>query len=387
MTINMHISSGSQTATTTPTSRSKAKNAIEFSKQAEKLGLLRSQQADGSTGRLAAEAKFITAQDPIIQTQNGGRLPAVPLSEALKLNRLRDELEDRDPSQSCPARFETRDGLDGTIHGVRPPAEAQEQQSSEADATLGRAIPPTRTNPLFPPLPMYGPPTPLRDLQAIAFRVSSGILSFLFLLVIMLGAFFTSVPEIARNVRLWWTLGDAAKARPFYAEEKRRAERREREDAAWAARDRGDEKQELNQNEEFVSTEGGLDPLVCDVAYYARRVGLDCETFHVQTEDGFIIELWHIYNPLEQKPKSAKAHEPHSPNVFGSKSHHRGDRYPVLLIHGLLQSSGAYCCTDENSLAFYLVKGLRRNYSPSCENGTSSGIGKVDPCNRTGPPC
>lgn len=30
--------------------------------------------------------------------------------------------------------------------------------------------------------------------------------------------------------------------------------------------------------------------------------------------------------------------------------------YPVLMIHGLLQSSGAYCTNDDDSLAFFLCK-------------------------------
>jgi len=340
----------------------KAQHAVEFSAQAEKLGLLRSQQAGGSTGRLAAEAKFITPQDPIIQTQNGGRLPAVPLKEALKLNKLRDELEERETEGGPPCKFLTREGLDGTIHGVQPPEEEEKQQSSRADAPLGRAIPPTRTNPLFPPLPMYGPPTLMRDVHALAFRASSVVLSFLFLLVIILGAFFTSIPDVWKNIRLRIKLGDPARARPFYEEELRRAEERELVEQKWENRRHGEEK--LRQDrEEFVPTAGGPDPLVCDVAYYARRVGLDCETFHVQTEDGFIIELWHIFNPLEHRSKPPHAHEPYSPSIFEHKGSpwpgqdaSRPSKYPVLLIHGLLQSAGAYCCTDDNSLAFYLAK-------------------------------
>jgi pimeloyl-ACP methyl ester carboxylesterase len=366
MTIHTQHTHGSTTTTTTTSpAPSKAKNAVEFTKQAEKLGLLRQQQAQGSTGRLAAEAKFITAQDPIIETQNGGRLPAVPLTEALKLNRLRDELEDRDPDGSAPAKFSTREGLDGTIHGVQPPDELEKQQSSKADAPLGRAIPPTRTNPLFPPLPMYGPPTLMRDVHALAFRASSAVLSFLFLLVIILGAFFTSVPEVLERVKLRIKLGDSAKARPFYEEEIRRAELRRKEEEAWAKRSQSSEKKPIAAGkEEYIPTEGGPDPLVCDVAYYARREGLDCETFHVQTEDGFIIELWHIYNPLDCKPKPPQAHAPHSPNIFSAKptinapspTDKCSRKYPVLLIHGLLQSSGAYCSTGPHSLAFYLAK-------------------------------
>ena len=32
------------------------------------------------------------------------------------------------------------------------------------------------------------------------------------------------------------------------------------------------------------------------------------------------------------------------------------EKYPVLLMHGLMQSSGAFCVNDENSLAFFLCK-------------------------------
>jgi len=99
---------------------------------------------------------------------------------------------------------------------------------------------------------------------------------------------------------------------------------------------------------------------MCDVAYYARRVGLDLETFRVQTEDGFIITLWHVYNPQEYAPLSPEQRRERGPVVFDSKkrpnSSQSNRRYPVLLIHGLLQSAGTYCTNDDDSLAFYLCK-------------------------------
>jgi pimeloyl-ACP methyl ester carboxylesterase len=349
----------------TPTTRSITKHAVEFAEQAKKLGHRMPHQLDGSKGELATEAKFITAQDPIIETENGGRLPAVPLAEALKLNRLKDELEGRDPNDHQPTKYGTREGLDGTIHGVQPPDDLEQQQSSKADAPLGRAIPPTKTNPLFPPLPVYGPPSAMRVVQAMLFRMSSAILSFLFLLVIILGAFFTSVPAVFERVRLSIALGDSAKARPFYYEEQQRAKLRKEAHEEWERREEKGEKPATRttggEKGDFVPTEGGPDPLVANVSYYARRCGLDCETFEVQTEDGFIIELWHIYNPLTTKPKSSEEHKPHDPNVFTNEPHQLPTdpnlrKYPVLMIHGLLQSSGAYCCSDDNSLAFYLAK-------------------------------
>ena len=108
---------------------------------------------------------------------------------------------------------------------------------------------------------------------------------------------------------------------------------------------------------------------MCDAGYYARRVGLDLEEYKVQTEDGYIIDLWHLYNPKEYTPASALHRKQHDAVVFpktadnGSSgrtsdaSQKSGKRkYPVLLVHGLLQSAGAYCANDDNSLAFFLAK-------------------------------
>ncbi|EQB58028.1 sterol esterase [Colletotrichum gloeosporioides Cg-14] len=113
--------------------------------------------------------------------------------------------------------------------------------------------------------------------------------------------------------------------------------------------------------DEFVPTEGGPDPIVCDVGYYARRVGLDVEEFQVQTEDGFVIDLWHVYDPKEYTPLSEKERADRGPDVFTTsrkklKDPEQKKKFPVLLMHGLLQSSGAYCTNDEDSLAFYLCK-------------------------------
>jgi len=61
---------------------------------------------------------------------------------------------------------------------------------------------------------------------------------------------------------------------------------------------------------------------------------------------------------------------PHSPDVFpygsttndsangvsGSQYPQGEKKYPVFMIHGLLQSAGAYCTSDDDSLAFFLAK-------------------------------
>ncbi|CAO2656889.1 Nn.00g056920.m01.CDS01 [Neocucurbitaria sp. VM-36] len=352
--------------------KTKTQAAIEFAQQAERLGQYAPDQESGSTGSTQAiEAHFVTAQDPVIQTADGGRLPAVPVEEATKLNQLRDILDDRDPAQKEPVEAHIREAKDGTVHGLLP-KEDEQKGEGKSDAPLGDTKAPWKTNPLFPPLPMYGPPTLGRKLQCWLFRVSSGILSFLFLLVIILGAAFTSLPGMAEHLWLRFTFRNPDKRRPFYEEEDRRKRARRLQEKAWKKQHTTQSEKKLSIDEEgentdeFVPLEGGPDLLKCDVRYYARRVGLDCEIFNVQTEDGFIIELWHLYNPREYKRTKNKQREPHSPDIFpdigsshgvaGSQYPPGEKKYPVLMIHGLLQSAGAYCTNDDDSLAFFLAK-------------------------------
>ncbi|KAF2452462.1 Alpha/Beta hydrolase protein [Lineolata rhizophorae] len=372
---------------------SKASTAIAFAHQAERLGQYTSSQepaASAGASTQAVEAKFITPQDPVIETASGGRLPAVPLAEAQKLNALKDDIEGcRDPSVHGPKHANVvRQAKDGTLHGVSPESAESSHQSTEPGAPLRLAVPPSRTNPLFPPLPMYGPPTLLRTLQCWSFRASSAVLSLCFLLVIMLGAIFTSIGPAIGNAWLRVTFRDPRKLRPFYEEEERRRRERRREEREWnrkkgkaAGQQRGKGKRKVkseavsSDEDEFVPTEGGPDKLLCDVGYYARRVGLDCESYSVQTEDGFIIDLWHIYDPRRERPAPKDKRRERSPEVFiehddaeGRRNSTRAQRsgggsaskakrkYPVLLIHGLLQSAGAYCTNDDDSLAFYLAK-------------------------------
>jgi len=342
---------------------SKTQAAIEFAQQAERLGQYAPHQENDVTGSTqAVEAKFVTPQDPVIQTAEGGRLPAVPIEEATRLNKLRNTVESCKAFQDAPVESKIRVAKDGTVHGVLT-KEVDQKGKGEFDVPLGDSKAPWSTNPLFPPLPMYGPPTLMRKLHCWTFRISSAILSFLFLLVIILGAIFTSIPGWIEHVWLRLTFRNPYKRRPFYHEEEKRRKARRLEEKAW--------KKLVGNNEngkdadEFVPLEGGPDPLKCDVRLYARRVGLDCEIFEVQTEDGFIIELWHLYNPRDYKPATERERSPHSPETFpqhnsdslaGSQYSKGNKKYPVLMIHGLLQSAGAYCTNDDDSLAFFLAK-------------------------------
>ncbi|MCJ1308760.1 hypothetical protein MMC25_002414 [Agyrium rufum] len=333
----------------------------------------------------ATEAVFITPQDAVIKTADGNRLPHIPLDEARKLNELKQRASSSQTRIDSPAQVNGQH----TSIGSEPSSVAQDAgdrtitkiRSSEEismEAPLDTLAPPSRTNPLFPPLPLYSPPSIIRNLQCTTFRVSSFFLSLGFLAVIVLGSAFTSIPLMLRHIWLRMTFRNPDARRPFFEQEQQRRKERKEEARAWRDKrkrrfsrtkssDSADEK--ADDCEVYEATEGGRDPLVCDAAYYARRVGLDIEEFKVQTEDGFIITLWHVYNPKEYNPIPASRRAHHSPEIF-PQDHNAGAndhssqwknpdakrRYPILLVHGLLQSSGSYCVNDDGSLAFYLCK-------------------------------
>lgn len=350
---------------------SKPQAAVEFARQSERLSqYLPSQENHAAESTQAMEARFVTPQDPVIQTADGGRLPAVPIEEATKLNRLRNAVESQRCFQDTPDKSKSRVAKDGTVHGL-PVQDGEEKGEGKTDVALGDAKVPCKTNPLFPPLPMYGPPTFLRKVHYWAFRISSAILSLLFLLIIILGATFTSIPGWFHRLWLRVTFRNPANRRPFYHEEVRRRKARQSEEKSWRKKHKGSQKSPINSSErgenadEFVPLDGGQDPLKCDVRLYARRVGLDCEIFEVQTEDGFIIDLWHLYNPRDYKRSDETRRSADCPDIFpqnepegiaNSQYSEGTKKYPVLMIHGLLQSAGAYCTNDDDSLAFFLAK-------------------------------
>ncbi|KAF2214908.1 hypothetical protein CERZMDRAFT_82801 [Cercospora zeae-maydis SCOH1-5] len=354
------------TENTGPGMEGKKDKVMEYARQAEKLGVLRIDQEDENSGcTQAVEAKWITPFDPVVETADGQRIPGISVKEAKKLNRLRDEAQGREARR--PPESALREGKDGTTHGIQHGHENIGQQNEASDATLREAVPDSTTNPLFPPLPLYGPPTVWRTIQCMFFRVTSAMLSLCFLLAIVCGAIVDAVPKMFEAATKKAILKDFSKQRPFYAEEQQRKQEREEAERAWTNSKRGSQtpsgEKGIPQDGEFVPTEGGPDPLVVDVSYYARRVGLDAETYEVQTEDGFLIELIHIVNPRDDQASPSRGHGPRGPDVFRAGcnvSSFAGTegrkKYPVLLMHGLLQSAGAFCCNDDDSLAFYLAK-------------------------------
>lgn len=80
--------------------------------------------------------------------------------------------------------------------------------------------------------------------------------------------------------------------------------------------------------------------LVKDVKYYARSCGYDIEDQEVVTEDGYKLRVHRVIAPSQQ----GRVH-----------SDGRGG-YPVIIQHGLFQSSGSFVTSEERSLAFWLAE-------------------------------
>jgi pimeloyl-ACP methyl ester carboxylesterase len=346
--------------------------AEEYESQAQKLSLDSSSPGADGVGR-AVEAKFITPLDPVIETSDGNRLPAVPIQEAHKINLLKNRTDGR-PYHPARPRGLSRFGGGSTGLSAKNQAGLIEDEQKSQSSRLSEAVPTLHTHPLFPPLPLYGPPSILRDMQCAFFRATSAFLSTAFLAVIVLGALFTSLPKLAKYTWVRLTFRDPATARPFYQEELSRAATRKVQTEEWRSRKRkrtttkaADSGRTTPASDEDELLKYTPDKLVCDIQYYARRVGLDAERFKVQTEDGFILTLWHIYDPKEYKQKADEERGFDAPCVFSDSQEKLSPpgrtkpgpghgKYPVLLMHGLLQSAGAYCANDDDSLAFFLCK-------------------------------
>ncbi|GAO19502.1 hypothetical protein UVI_02054330 [Ustilaginoidea virens] len=218
------------------------------------------------------------------------------------------------------------------------------------------------SKPLCPPLRVRGPPSFPSPFRALFFRTSAFVLSSTFLAVVVVAALITSIPTLAKKVIYILTFRDINTLRPFYEEECRRADTRREKQRAWehyeSAENIGGDQE--GTADDYPPTEGGKDRLLCDVGYYAKRVGLEVDMFHVCTEDDFVISLWHVYDPKEYLVQDASEADA---GVNGEKVPRkvlkpqiRKPKFPVLLLPGLLQSSGAYCCNDDDSLAFWLCK-------------------------------
>ncbi|CAL3966224.1 unnamed protein product [Diplocarpon coronariae] len=244
-------------------------------------------------------------------------------------------------------------------------------------AVNSTAYPLPSTNPLFPPLPTYGPPTIKNHIKWTLQQLVATILGTFGMIVLLISFVLRSLFALPTR------LVTPRPARPFQAEESRRAELRKADSLAWMKRERqkssgfpevsasADVEAAAGVHNGYVPTEGGPDKLVADVGYYARRVGLDSEEVRVQTEDGHVLLLWHIFDPREYTAMTRGQRMVRGPENIDSirppsrarkaedgagEGAKKKQKYPVLMIHGLLQSAGVFCTNDEHSLAFWLCK-------------------------------
>lgn len=79
--------------------------------------------------------------------------------------------------------------------------------------------------------------------------------------------------------------------------------------------------------------------VTADLGYYAQLIGLRLEEYDVTTQDGFIITLQRLYDPKHDK-----------------ETLEGGELRPILLVHGLMQSSGSFLTSGYKSLAYFLVQ-------------------------------
>lgn len=73
--------------------------------------------------------------------------------------------------------------------------------------------------------------------------------------------------------------------------------------------------------------------LVKDMRYYAQSCGYDLEEHVIETEDGYFLLMQRVVVPNETR---------------------KG--YPILIMHGLFQSSGSFVTSEERSIAFWFAQ-------------------------------
>ncbi|EPE31509.1 alpha/beta-Hydrolase [Glarea lozoyensis ATCC 20868] len=251
--------------------------------------------------------------------------------------------------QHRPAKMSTNEGYDRAGSPASP--------KEECIQPLQKALPSPQDNDVFPPMPLYEQPL-RRQLKSLVLRPVAFTFTLCCLSLIFSAAMIDGAKVGFKHAWARITFHDPDAGRPFLQEEKRRAALRREDEQNW----KGEPDLENKAGLEYIPTEGGKDPVKNDVAYYARRVGLDVETFRVQTEDGMLLNLHHVYDPKEHKPLSDVERAARGPKIFTNAPPSRPiepterPKFPVLMIHGLMQSAGTFTSHDDNSLAFYLCK-------------------------------
>lgn len=323
-------------------------------------------QQGPTTESLSVQVKFNTVNGAPKSLSDSQKSPNPPLRDTIAVERdVKDMGRNTNGHGEDGARDKTAPESPSPHieqHGAYEPQTSEKLSQSKDDQTHRRgsnADTASQSHPLFPPLPLYGPPSFKARLHWLFFQISAFVLSLSFLGLVVVASLVTSVPRLTKKVIYMLTFRDIKNLRPFYEEECRRADIRRQKQKAWEHRTSA-EKIGGDQEgiaDEYPPTEGGRDKIVCDVGYYARRVGLDVDAFQVLTEDGFLIDLWHVYDPKEytNSKTDGMSSNGNSPRK-ALKANGKKPKFPVLLMHGLLQSSGAYCSNDDDSLAFWLCK-------------------------------
>ncbi|KAJ3060231.1 hypothetical protein HDU98_003775 [Podochytrium sp. JEL0797] len=75
-----------------------------------------------------------------------------------------------------------------------------------------------------------------------------------------------------------------------------------------------------------------------NVRYYIEKEGFRCETYHVVTADGFVLQLERVLPGLGMVQTMPQA-----------------QKKPIILMHGLFQSAGVWVTSGRSSFAFYLA--------------------------------
>ncbi|CDK29019.1 unnamed protein product [Kuraishia capsulata CBS 1993] len=86
----------------------------------------------------------------------------------------------------------------------------------------------------------------------------------------------------------------------------------------------------------YPNAEGKKLARIPDLGYYLNMLNLELLEYRIKTKDGFIITLQRITDPSDRDQLNR--------------------RPPVLLVHGLLQSSGSFVTSGEKSLAVFLFR-------------------------------
>ena len=79
--------------------------------------------------------------------------------------------------------------------------------------------------------------------------------------------------------------------------------------------------------------------LVKSPQYYARNCGFDIIDEQVETKDGYFLRVHHVVC-LKQDDELSKI----------------GRGFPILIVHGLFQSSGSFITSEERSIAFWFAQ-------------------------------